>query len=173
MPRIVEGWRPGALGFIIGEHGRYYAREWRFGPYFEAKVAAGLAEFTGRMAPATDRFFFAVDDADRILGSLVLDLSDPIQPEGSAHLRWFILSDEARGQGLGETLMNAAMAHCDAHSRACWLTTFAGLDAARALYERHGFALEREEEAASWGTTVREQLFRRAARAVDGSAAKL
>ncbi|MCA3631163.1 MAG: GNAT family N-acetyltransferase [Methylobacterium sp.] len=161
MPRIVEGWRPGALGFIIGEHGQYYARHWGFGAFFEARVAAGLAEFAGRMVPSTDRFFLAVDDAERILGSLVLDLTDPGQPEGEAHLRWFILQDGARGQGLGEKLMSRAMAHCDAHARACWLTTFAGLDAARTLYERHGFSLEREEEGASWGTTVREQLFRR------------
>ncbi|MCU0819073.1 MAG: GNAT family N-acetyltransferase [Beijerinckiaceae bacterium] len=164
MPRIVEGWRPGALGFIIGEHGQYYARHWGFGAYFEAKVAAGLAEFTGRMEPSTDRFFLAIDDADQILGSLILDLTDPAEPESEAHLRWFILSDAARGRGLGEQLMSHAMAHCDAHSSACWLTTFAGLDAARALYERHGFSLIREEEAASWGTKVREQLFRRPAR---------
>lgn len=164
MARLVEGWRPGALGFIIGEHGKYYARHWGFSAYFEAKVAAGVAEFTGRMEPSTDRFFLAVDDAERILGSLVLDLTDPAQPSGQAHLRWFILSVRARGQGLGEKLIANAMAHCDALSRACWLTTFAGLDAARALYERHGFMLEREEEAACWGTTVREQLFRRPAR---------
>lgn len=163
MPRIVEGWRPGALGFIIGAHGAHYARHWGFGAFFEAKVAAGLAEFTGRMEPSTDRFFLAVDDQDAFLGSLVLDLSDPAQPTGHAHLRWFILSDPARGQGLGEQLMRAAMAHCDALKRACWLTTFAGLDAARALYERHGFTLKREEEAASWGRSVREQLFRRPA----------
>ncbi|MCA3628704.1 MAG: GNAT family N-acetyltransferase [Methylobacterium sp.] len=166
MARLVEGWRPGALGFIIGEHGQYYARHWGFSAYFEAKVAAGLAEFTGRMEPSTDRFFLAVDDAEQIVGSLILDFSDldysdPAQSSGEAHLRWFILSDRARGQGLGEKLMANAMAHCDALSRACWLTTFAGLDAARTLYERHGFSLEREEEAASWGTTVREQLFRR------------
>lgn len=164
MPRIVEGWRPGALGFIIGEHGQYYARYWGFGAFFEAKVAAGLAEFTGRMEPSTDRFFFALDDQDQIVGSLALDLTDTHQPTGEAHLRWFILAEAARGLGLGEMLMSRAMAHCDAHAHACWLTTFAGLDAARALYERHGFVLEREEEAASWGTTVREQLFRRPAR---------
>ncbi len=164
MPRIVEGWRPGALGFIIGEHGQYYARHWGFGAYFEAKVAAGLAEFTGRMELSTDRFFFALDDKGQILGSLILDLTDPAQPEGEVHLRWFILSEAARGQGLGDKLMLHAMAHCDSHARACWLTTFAGLDAARALYERHGFVLTREEEAASWGTAVQEQLFRRPAR---------
>jgi ribosomal protein S18 acetylase RimI-like enzyme len=164
MPRIAEGWRPGAFGFVIGEHGAYYARHWGFGAFFEARVAAGLAEFAGRMEPSADRLFLAIDEVDRILGSLVLDLSDPNLAPGDAHLRWFILAEAARGQGLGEKLMAAAMAHCDAQARACWLTTFAGLDAARALYERHGFSLESEAEAASWGIPVREQLFRRAAR---------
>ena len=42
-----------------------------------------------------------------------------------------------------------------------WLTSFRGLDAARALYERHGFRLVCEEPATSWGTPVLEQRFER------------
>jgi RimJ/RimL family protein N-acetyltransferase len=39
------------------------------------------------------------------------------------------------------------------------LTTFAGLDAARALYERLGFRLVAEADGETWGTKVREQRF--------------
>jgi hypothetical protein len=46
---------------------------------------------------------------------------------------------------------------------AVWLTTFAGLDAARALYERYGFALADESDADQWQGGVREQLFKRPA----------
>ena len=42
-----------------------------------------------------------------------------------------------------------------------WLTSFRGLDPARALYERHGFRLVEEREAGSWGTSVLEQRFER------------
>ena len=44
-----------------------------------------------------------------------------------------------------------------------WLTTFAGLDAARALYEWHGFTLVSESDNDQWQGGVREQLFRRPA----------
>ena len=38
-------------------------------------------------------------------------------------------------------------------------TTFAGLDAARHLYERAGFVLCQESEGDHWGRTVMEQTF--------------
>jgi hypothetical protein len=40
-----------------------------------------------------------------------------------------------------------------------WLTTFRGLDAARALYERHGFRLAAEEAADQWSGGVGVQRF--------------
>ena len=56
------------------------------------------------------------------------------------------------------------MTHVDQLGCACSLGTFAGLDAARALYEKHGFSLVREQEGTSWGIRVREQEFVRPAR---------
>lgn len=162
--QLVEGWRPGALGFIIGEHGRYYARNWGFGAVFEGKVAAELGAFAGRYHDRDDRLFLAQDAAGDFLGALIIDAHDPASAPDEAHLRWFILTERARGQGYGQALMDAAMRHCDQLRLGCWLTTFAGLDAARHLYEAHGFALDHEAEASSWGITVREQIFRRPAR---------
>ena len=40
-----------------------------------------------------------------------------------------------------------------------FLSTFAGLDEARHLYEKHGFKLCEECEGDQWGVTVTEQLF--------------
>ena len=57
------------------------------------------------------------------------------------------------------------MAHCEALANgSCWLTTFAGLGAARALYERHGFVIDSESAVDQWRGGVREQLFVRPAR---------
>jgi GNAT superfamily N-acetyltransferase len=159
---LVEGWRPGALGFLIGEHARFYAREWQFGPAFEAKVAAGLGEFMARYRPEADRLLLAVA-GDTMLGGLALDFAYPGGPADAARLRWFILSDAARGRGVGQRLMTAAIEHLDHHRRACTLGTFAGLDAARHLYERFGFSLRAETIATSWGRAVSEQEFRREA----------
>ncbi len=158
---VSEGWRAGAIGDVAGCHARYYAAAWGFGAYFEIKVASELAAFVDRYDPARDLLLTAYE-ADRFLGSIVIDGSDPELPPGHGHLRWFIMSDEARGRGVGGALMARAMAFLEgAGFASCYLTTFAGLDAARRLYERHGFRLVSEQAAQSWGTEVREQRFER------------
>lgn len=156
---LVAGWRPGAIGDVVAAHAVYYAREWGFGPVFEAKVAREMAEFMGRYDAARDLMLTARADG-AFLGSLVIDGSDPGLAPGQAHLRWFVMTDAARGRGLGGRLMGEAMAFLGrAGHGACYLTTFKGLDAARRLYERHGFRLTEEAEAETWGARVREQRF--------------
>ena len=155
---IRRGWQPGLVGEVIRAHGTYYAREWNFPAYFEAKVAREMGEFLTRLADR-DALLSAWDGAT-FLGSLTIDGTDPALDPGQAHLRWFIMTDAARGRGIGRQLVQAGMDHLRAHDFAsCYLTTFAGLDAARRLYEQAGFTLAKEEEAESWGSKVREQLF--------------
>ena len=155
---IAEGFRPGALGAVVTLHAIYYARAWSFGPFFEAKVARELAEFIGRYDRAHDRFLLALD-GECILGSLVVDGGEPTATPLGAHLRWFIVDEASQGRGAGTLLMDAAMPFVAAHFPRCYLTTFAGLDAARRLYERAGFRLVAESEAESWGRRVAEQRF--------------
>ncbi|MGZ0188109.1 MAG: GNAT family N-acetyltransferase [Alphaproteobacteria bacterium] len=154
---ISTGWRPGIIGNVVTAHAQYYAREWGFGPIFEAKVAEEMAEFIHRYDVARD-CLFAATSVDGFLASLTIDGTDAELAEGQAHLRWFITSDLARGTGIGGRLMEGAMTFLQTTGfSSCYLTTFAGLEPARKLYERHGFVLTTEEEAKSWGVTVREQ----------------
>ena len=156
---VHRGWTPGLIGYAVALHGRYYAREWGFGPVFEAKVAGGMAEFTMRYDPKRDALLWAEVD-DEIAGTITIDGSDPELPQGQAHLRWFIVSDSARGLGVGRALFHAALDHLKKTGfTSCYLTTFAGLDPARRLYESAGFALREEAEGESWGTRVVEQMF--------------
>jgi len=83
----ITGWAPGTLGQVVSLHGRYYAREWGFGPYFQAKVAAGMAEFIPRIDPARD-LFLAARRGEHLLASITIDGSETSANE--AHLRWFI-----------------------------------------------------------------------------------
>jgi uncharacterized protein YhfF/RimJ/RimL family protein N-acetyltransferase len=153
-PRIVPGWLPGAIGEIAAMHGRFYAREHGFGIYFEAKVATECAEFCSRLDPARDGLWLLVDRG-RILGSVVIDGA-----ASAAHLRWFVIADELRGRGFGKRMLDAAIGFCRrAGHRSVYLTTFAGLDAARALYEQGGFRLLQEADGETWGVRVREQRF--------------
>jgi ribosomal protein S18 acetylase RimI-like enzyme len=154
---IAEGWHPGVLDSIVALHAVYYARAWGFGPFFEAKVARELAEFIDRYDQSHDRLFVATA-GDRIVGSLVIDGGEAATK--GAHLRWFIVDEACRGQGLGARLMDMSMAFVvERKFSRCYLTTFAGLDAARRLYERAGFRLVSETRAATWGTLVTEQQF--------------
>lgn len=158
---ITAGYALGVIGDVVTLHGRYYARHSGFGAFFEEQVAAELAEFFSRFDPASDGFW-AARRAEALLGSIAID-ARRINADG-ARLRWFIVDESCQGLGLGGRLLQAALAHCDERKiRKLYLTTFAGLDAARHLYEKHGFVLKKEARDSHWGKTVLEQLFVRAA----------
>lgn len=130
----LTGYRPGGLGKVVELHGRYYGANWGFDLAFEADIATGLAAFLTRLDPDRDGFWLAWR-GDAAVGSITIDGQDG---GGRAHLRWFIA--EAVGGGVGSKLMDAAMVFCRERGySSVWLTTFAGLDAARRLYDRHGF----------------------------------
>ncbi|MDF1610048.1 GNAT family N-acetyltransferase [Hoeflea sp. YIM 152468] len=161
MTLIFDGYRPGALGGVLGLHMDYYAREWGFGLAFETKVAAELSEFLTRFDPERD-LFLTVWRGDALVGSISMDVSGG--GADGAHLRWLVVSGAERGSGIGKQLMTHAIDHADRTTGGpVWLTTFAGLETARALYDRHGFALCSHNDADQWQGGVREQLFTRPA----------
>jgi len=138
-------------------HAAYYSQDWQFGLSFEAKVATGLAEFLQRFDPERDRFW-TVSLEGRVEGSLAIDGIDA--GGDGAHLRWFILSDALRGQGLGKRLIREAVGFCSSKAYArITLSTFAGLDPARHLYEKFGFRLAEERRGNQWGREMTEQRF--------------
>lgn len=156
-PEIVKGFIPGALGRIVELHGTYYARHWGFGIFFEAKMAADMAELAGRYDTRRDGLW-TVSSAGRVEGSIAVDGQGA--PEGEAVLRWYIVSDALRGKGCGRRLLAAAVDHCrERRFSRITLWTFAGLDAARRLYEQAGFRLAEEMRGSRWGTEVTEQRF--------------
>ena len=153
----LSGYRPGAIGRVTWLHGDYYGRNWGFGLYFEAKVARELAEFLGRFDAERDLFRLALVD-DAIAGSIAIDGAKAAR-EG-AHLRWFIVDPDRQGLGIGRLLLAEALGFCAACGYArVFLWTFAGLDAARRLYEAAGFRLVEEVDQEQWGKTMREQRF--------------
>jgi GNAT superfamily N-acetyltransferase len=155
--KIAKGYVPGALGRVAELHGIYYHDQWRFGLFFEAKVAVELSEFLKRYDERRDGFWTASVDR-RTEGSITID---GIQAETKgAHLRWFIVSDALRGKGMGGRLINTAVGFCRREGyRKIYLWTFEGLGAARHLYEKEGFRLVEERRGAQWGREVNEQRF--------------
>ena len=159
---IVSGYRPGLIGHVTALHAIHYAKTSGFGLQFETVVAAGLTDFCARLCHSSNQIWLALHE-DQVVGSIAIDGED-LGP-GKAHLRWFILSDRARGFGAGRRLLETALSFVDQQGRAeTHLWTFAGLQAARHLYETHGFICVEERPGSQWGTEVLEQRFVRASK---------
>ena len=158
---VLSGYIPGAIGRITELHARYYRDNWGFGLFFESKVATELAEFLGRYDDSRDLFRVATR-GELIVGAISIDGSGGPADDGGgeARLRWFITAPEAQGAGVGRMLMDEAIGFCKrARFDRIYLWTFAGLDAARHLYESSGFRLVEEHDDDQWGETVSEQKF--------------
>lgn len=156
---IHAGYIPGAIGRIVEMHGTYYAEHWNLGPFFEAKAAAEIALFMQDFDQEKDGLWLALQGRE-IVGAVVI-VGREVEERG-ARLRWFILDSKVQGQGVGNRLMREAMSFCERqHFKRVYLTTFAGLDAARHLYEKWGFHLCEESEDAHWGSVLIEQIFER------------
>jgi GNAT superfamily N-acetyltransferase len=67
-------------------------------------------------------------------------------------LRWFLLTPEARGTGLGRRLLETALGYGRERGFShVFLWTFADLAAALRLYERTGFKLTEKKTGIVWG----------------------
>ncbi|MEE4450534.1 helix-turn-helix domain-containing GNAT family N-acetyltransferase [Novosphingobium resinovorum] len=156
-PRIVTGYRPGLIARITEMHALYYARTSGFGQRFETVVAGGLAAFCDRLNRAGNAVWTAVH-GEKVVGSVAIDGED-LGP-GIAHLRWFIMDDGVRGGGIGRQLLSAALDFADDRQfTETHLWTFAGLAAARNLYETQGFVCVEERTGTQWGNEMLEQRF--------------
>jgi len=154
-----RGYLPGCIGRITELHACFYAAHAGFGVYFESRVARELAAFCERYDEGRDGLWLLLHEG-RLEGAIAID-GLHADTEG-AHLRWFISSDRLRGTGAGTRLLTEALAFCDAHGyRKTYLWTFAGLQAARHLYEKHGFRLVQQQPGRQWGSEVLEQRFER------------
>jgi DNA-binding MarR family transcriptional regulator/GNAT superfamily N-acetyltransferase len=150
--------RPGDIGQIVALHAHEYAKLAGFGVDFEAIEAADLGQFV-KQGDRSSRIWVGRNAAGIVVGSIAIDRSH--RPD-EAELRWFLVGSETRGAGLGRRLLQDAVGYCDETGVAeTMLWTFRGLDAARAMYESHGFVLVREQRGRRWGKTVTEQQFRR------------
>ncbi|MBO6676291.1 MAG: GNAT family N-acetyltransferase [Rhizobiales bacterium] len=155
-----DGYTPTLIGQIVSMHASYYADLVGFGAAFEIKVASELASFTDRLCHPHNAIWWAAIDGT-IAASIAIDGQST--PEKPAVLHWFIVDPRLQGCGIGHRLMASAMAFCDGHGfPQVELSTFAGLDAARGLYEEAGFTLVHEQTGTSWGQPVTEQIFQRA-----------
>jgi N-acetylglutamate synthase-like GNAT family acetyltransferase len=152
---IRTGLRAGDLGAVVAWHGVLYARELGWDCTFEAYVAAPLAELA--CSDSGRQQIWIAEHAGELIGSVAITESD--EPD-VAQLRWFLVSPEARGKGLGSRLLSDAVNFArKAGYREVMLWTVAGLDAASRLYRAAGFRKVERLPGERWGASVVEEKF--------------
>lgn len=147
-PIIRRELRAGDLGAIVAHHGRVYGEEYRVDTSFEGHVASTVAEAVARGFPGPREAICLVELDGEHLGSIAL--TD--EGNGEAAIRWFVLSPEVRGRGLGRRLLGEMLARAAevGYTRVC-LETFSELETAAHLYRDAGFELVWADEAPRWG----------------------
>ena len=97
------------------------------------------------------RFWLAVKD-DAVIGTVGL-YSTPKDAASALWLGWFCVSPEARGQQVGQGLIDFAVRQASAEQR-MFLRLYTSTDpneaAAQSVYERNGFALVDEKQPLLW-----------------------
>lgn len=126
---------PGDMGWVVQQHGEIYAREYGWNSDFEALVAGIVANFLRKFQPDWERCWMAELNGQRVGSVFVVRKSKNV-----AQLRMLILTQEARGLGLGARLTDECIAFARAKGyKKMVLWTNSCLDAARAIYARRGF----------------------------------
>jgi GNAT superfamily N-acetyltransferase len=133
--------RPGDLGWILERHEILYAETHGWGRPFDALVARVLADFAAGHDPEREALWIATLGGERV-GDVMCVREDEL----TAKLRLLHVEPTARGHGIGTALV----AECLSFARGAGyermvLWTNSQLAPARRIYERAGFALEREQ----------------------------
>lgn len=154
---IFTGYRDELIGAVAAMHSRIYSKIAGFGAHFEAMVATNFANFINRLEFEGNQTWYA-EHKGRIVASISID--GQAAGENTGCLKWFVVEPEVQSEGLGGELMQLAMDFCEEQKFSeVHLDTFEGLDAARRLYERHGFKLTEERLGRNYGQEVMQQKF--------------
>jgi GNAT superfamily N-acetyltransferase len=153
----LRGYKVGDIGRITLAHAAYYHTHWNLDASFETERAKELAEFIEGFNAKSDVLLVAEHEG-KFVGAIAIDGKNN-ETEG-ARLRWFIVEENFHGKGIGQKLIQQALEFCrEKNYKKVFLWTFAGLDPARALYERAGFRLVEATSKKLWGRTITDQKF--------------
>jgi DNA-binding MarR family transcriptional regulator/GNAT superfamily N-acetyltransferase len=145
---VLRGLKPGDLGLVIARQAILYAEEYGWNGDYEALVARILADFHQSFDPERDAAWIAEMDG-RMAGSIFLVHGN--EPD-VGKLRLLYVERDARGTGVGKMLVAACIDRARAVGyKRLDLWTNSVLSAARAIYERAGFALVDETPHHSFG----------------------
>lgn len=146
--------RPGDIGEIVRMHGALYAREYGYSMDFEAYVAGTMAAYAWPLA-GRERLWL-LEKRGALAGSIAIVRAS----ESQAQLRWLLLDASLRGKGLGNLLVQEAVAFSRSSGYASIvLWTVSTLTAATSLYRRAGFTLTEQKTHPLWGAVRTEERY--------------
>ena len=150
---VIRPFRPEDAAWLVERHGTLYARDEGFDDTFAPLVASILDGFLADHDPTCEAGWIAEAGGAR-LGSIFCVRLD----QHTAKLRLFLLVPEARGQGLGQRLLETCMTYArDRGYRDMQLWTHESHRAACALYARNGWHLVSSRPVHSFGRDLVEQ----------------
>ena len=137
----------GDMGWVVQQHGEVYWREYGWDIRFEALVAGIASEFVNKYQADFEKCWIAEVNGVRAGSAFVVRKS-----KTTAQLRMLILTQQARGIGLGGRLCDECIAFARAKGyKKMTLWTNACLLAARAIYVKRGFKLVKSEPYQGFG----------------------
>jgi GNAT superfamily N-acetyltransferase len=140
--------KSGDFGWIIHRQAKLYADESGLNTEFEGLLADICASFIKSFDPHRERAWVAEIEG-QVVGSVFLMRGDK-PTEGK--LRLLYVEPTARGSGVGSKLVTACIDCARAMAyETLLLWTDSSLNAARRLYERHGFVKIAEQAHRSFG----------------------
>jgi GNAT superfamily N-acetyltransferase len=152
--KIRNNLKPGDMGTIIYLHGVIYEKEYGFDYTFEPYVAEPLSKFILHQSDK-ERIWIAQKD-EKVVGSVAIVKFSGDQ----AQLRWLLVDPEARGFGLGKTLVEKAIQFSKIKGyQYVFLWTLDILPVAAELYQSFGFKKTDQKPCRLWGVPLTEHRY--------------
>lgn len=148
--------KSGDIGWMISQHGEIYTQEFQFDPHFEIHIAQKLIHFLRKGRPDFDTIWLAEVEKKRA-GSIAISR----RGGNIAFINFVLVSDEFRGLGIAQTLMETVINYCkQSQILAIELETYDCLVAARKLYAKLGFEiLESNKSIKMHGQTLDQEFW--------------
>jgi DNA-binding MarR family transcriptional regulator/N-acetylglutamate synthase-like GNAT family acetyltransferase len=145
----IRPYRIGDIGWAIERHGQLYSDQFGWNEEFEALVATLFATFATKHEPATERFWVAEVDGERV-GCVFVVRAE--KDKDAAQLRCLLVEPRGRGLGVGRKLVDECIQFAKSagyHRIILWTNDI--LISARRIYQAAGFSLIEESAHHSFG----------------------